>query len=360
MFEIGLIITLLISISGMINGLSGQFVSLLTQPNSNSISYLMIQKNATLETSKIPVKVIKNLDTSYFTYATPMVYETASDPSNQTLTYVYANVTALYTLKKGFLLKDGTLPNKTDQILIGEGLQQQLFQNITIPAQIQLRIGTVNETKTITGIFSDNSFYNYGILDEIGKIWTNLTTISLFQFQIKNDRVYPAFQASVQGIINNVDPGFQLDISPIQKSNKLSESFYNDIYNLFDYLQIILLLLLALKITHASYTLYNRYYKDLMILKVLGTSGLTLQLEFYTVIAIIGNLGIAYGLVIGIALPHVFLLIIRIFVQYQGLYIIIPSLFDIFLMIIITNAVILLNSLWVIKLHLKDKLVNQN
>ncbi len=37
-------------------------------------------------------------------------------------------------------IRTNTYNPKTDQIIIGEGLQQQLFHNLTIPAQIQLKI----------------------------------------------------------------------------------------------------------------------------------------------------------------------------------------------------------------------------
>ena len=360
MFEIGLIITLLISISGMINGISGQFVTLLTQSNSNKASYLMIQKNATLETSKIPVDVIKQLDTSYFNYYTPMVYKTVLDNNNETLSYVYLNYTNVMTLKSDFALKEGTISNKTGDILIGEGLQQQLFKNLIVPDTIEVQVGSKKVNKTITGVFTDNSFYDYALVDNINTIWSNLSSVSLFQFQIKNDKVFSDFQALVNNIIHNTDPGLELSISPLKKSNDLSEAFYIDIYNLFFYLQIIMLVLLALKITHASFTLYNRFYKDFIILRILGTSNIKLQIEFFIILGIIGNLGVLYGLIAGIALPHVFLLLIRAFVQYQGLYIIVPNMTDILLLFLLTNCFLILNSFWVVKLQVKDKLVTQN
>ena len=357
MFEIGLIITLLVSISGMINGVSGQFITLVTQSNAQNASYLMMQKNATLENSKIPVEVINELDTTYFSYYTPILYETALDSNNQTLPFIYANYSKLINVKPEFMIKEGNIPNSGNQILLGEGLQQQLFTNITLPYTIQLQIGKQTVEKTVTGIFSDNGFYNYGLLDNIETIWTNITTVSMFQFEIKNVQVFPAFQTSVNEIVHKVQPDLKLDITPLKKTAALSKSFYNDIYSLFYYLQIIMLLLLALKVTHASYTLYNRYYKDFMVLRIIGESNIKLQLVFYTIIAIIGNIGLVYGLVIGIALPHVFLLITRVFVQYQGLYLIIPSISDIVGLFVLVNVFFIANSFWVAKLHLDIKMV---
>lgn len=359
-FEIGLIITLLVSISGMINGLSGQFVSLLTLTEQTNSSYIMIQREKTLETSQIPIELINDLDISFFNYYSPIVYKNALNVENQSIPYIYLNYQQMISLKSELKLIQGILPLKENEILIGQGLRQQSFMNLVLPFEIILEIDSTISTKTITGVLTDNSFYNYGLIENIQNILDKINSISVFQFQIKNHRVLPDFEKEVNNLIELNQPDFKIELSPIQKSGQLAQSFYDDLNGLFYYLQLIMFILLAFKITHASFTLYNRYYKDFMILRILGISRNLLQFNYYFIIFIIGNIGLIYGLVIGIALPHVFLLILKIVIKTQGLQLITPNILDIEFLFFSVNSVFIINSFWVLKLRLEQKLVTKN
>ena len=350
----------MVSISGMVNGASTQFTTILAQVNTDTPTYLISQQGTTFEKSQIPVDVIKQIDTSYFNSYTPIIYKQALSQNNESLTFIYANFTTILQDVENFILIQGSIPTNSNQTLLGEGLRTQYFSNLPIPSQITLTIDNKTVTKTITGVFSDNSIYDYSILENINYVWNNINSVSMYMFQIKTYKVLSGFESQTQNMTQSLHPGLKLDFSPLQKTGALGQAFYNDIYNLFFYLELIMIILLALKITHASYTLFYRYYEDFLTLRILGMSNKNLQVIFYLVLLLIGNVGLIYGFVAGIALPHIFLLMIRMVIKNEGLYVITPNIQEILLLFTITNVILLINSFWIAKMHLQEKLVPKN
>ena len=223
-----------------------------------------------------------------------------------------------------------------------------------------MKLDNESVTKTITGVFSENSIYDYSMVENINLVWSHLTSVSIFLFQIKNYQVLPDFETTTQNLAQQLHPGLKLDFNPLQKTAELGNAFYNDLYNLFSYLEIIMIILLSLKITHASYTLFYRYYEEFLTLRIIGMSKIKLQLIFYLILAIIGNIGLLYGFIAGIALPQVFLLMIRSVITFHGLNVISPNIQEIFMLLILTNLIFLINSFWIVKMHLQEKLVPNN
>lgn len=357
-FEISLVITLVISISGIINGVSGQFVTLLTQTNTNPGSYLLLEQNMTYEKSNIPIEVIERIDVTYLDFFTPIVLSKANLTIDYDLSYYHANVSSMINTKDDFYIIEGAVPLTENDILIGEGLMLQMDPEMTFPNHISLIFGDTLIKKQIVGVFKDSSPFYYGFLSEISYDWYNLTYVSAYQFHIKNNLVFPDFKEKLYEIISDSKYNFEISIISLRKSDDLSIAFFEDLRSLFDNLQFLLLILLILKVTHSSFTLFNRYSQEFWVLRTLGMSERNLQLLFYMVLAIIGNIGLAYGIVIGITLPQIILLLFRMIAQYDGLYIIVPSMNDLLFVVILSNIVFALNSFWTRRITMEIKQVS--
>ena len=82
---------------------------------------------------------------------------------------------------------------------------------------------------------------------------------------------------------------------------------------------------------------------------MIGMSSLSIQLDFLSVLLIIGNLGLLFGIIIGLILPQALSLIINM-VSNNFSTNFTPNMFDVLLSILLTNTIFILSSFWIRKL----------
>lgn len=344
--EIGLVVALLVITSGIITGVSNQFASLIVGRKGSQDYFVGIEHAKTLEQSHIPISIIESLDASFVRYFTPfLIYPIVINNSIES-NYFFVDFSELIRNKDSFFLNSGKLSISDSDILIGQGLALQLGIENKVPQDITFMYNGSQLDRTIVGIVEDTGPWYYGFLDDFANIWTNLTHVSAFEFQIKNNKVLPVYTQQLNILIQELNLSIQIDIIELNQAINLSRSFNEGLKALFTILLQFCFLFLFLKLFHSSYTLYFRLQHDFWICKIVGMSRRQLQTQLWEIISIIGNIGIIFGFLVGFVLPQFLVLSISPFFDTQNLNII-PALDDLIIVMIFSNILFFINSFWI-------------
>ena len=109
--------------------------------------------------------------------------------------------------------------------------------------------------------------------------------------------------------------------------------------------------MLAIKLIHAGFTIYNRLKRSFLICKVIGMSSQQLVTLNWQILAFTGNVGIIFGVLVGFMFPQVLILSLRPFLSGVNI-IIVPTLGDIAVVLLAGNLLFILSSLWVLRLKM--------
>ena len=343
-FEIALIVFILVAVSGVINGISGEFSLFLVGSSSQGSSqfYLGVEQGKTLEDSKIPIQVTNSIDQTFLYYYSPILALPVNFNRSYSTTFFFASL-ARVDSKSSFLVTIGSLPSNTWEIMIGEGLASQLGISNELNENITFSFNNLSITRTVVGIFEDNSPWYYGFLADISTYWSNLSYISGFEFQIKNSLTLPAFEQKIDSSLNQLNSNIKIDYINLEQKAQLSLSFYEDMKTLFTYLLELLSILIFLKFFHSSYTLLKRLEPELWICRLIGMSDFQLLILFWQIIIFIGNIGIIFGIFLGLLLPDILLYGLKLVLINSSLFIV-PSLNDILIILVVANLQFILAS----------------
>ena len=348
--EIGLIVTLLILTSGIINGVSTQFSSLLIDRNGSNDYFIGIEKGSTIEESKIPQNVIDSLSHTSTSYFSQFIIHTVQVNSSLNINYYFTNLSELVNNKDNFLLVYGRIPSKLPNILIGESLASQLGIGIDFPQEIMLTFNGTTLSRTIVGMFEDSGPWYYGLLDDITNYWSNLTYVNGFEMQIKNNKILDSFKEEINFALLNSSAEIDIDLIKLNQAETVSISFHNELKVLFTILLEFCFLFLFLKLLHSSYVLFQQLYHQFWICKLLGMTKRQLQFLYWKILAITGNLGIIFGFILGLVLPQVLVFGLKPLFNSQN-FNIVPSLNDMVIVFILSNILFFINSFWTYKLR---------
>ena len=350
--EIGLIIGLIISFSAVITGLSGAFSVLVNAENSGPGDYLVVESGMNVQTSKIPLEAFNQLPLTYLDFKLPfLVAPIRLNGMNQSI--YYTNLTDYINSKSDFNLYQGNVPNAPNQYLIGLSLSNKLGLNDTFPQTITVQSTRGAMNLTITGTFLDSGPWFFSFMGSFNQTYNSAKNISFIKVLLKNKLNLPVFVTELHTLAQNTDGSSSFSLLELKQSDYLANSFFFEILQLFNIMVVFLFVLMALKLIHSAYTILNRLKNEYLIIKILGLSNSRILLIFWLNLAITGNIGVLFGILVGVALPQLLIVMINPFFKSTQL-ILVPCIFHIFFSIIVANIIFLVSSFSILFLKIED------
>lgn len=352
--EIGLIIGLIICTSAVITGLSNQFTTLIQSNTVGQKDYVISESGTALVDSKIPLEIFNQIEPTYINFKIPFYVEPYQlvNGVNKSLYFTYFS--DLSNSKTDFNLIRGFMPINSSQFLIGQGLANSLGITGSFPQKYQIIIPNNSISNvTITGIFTDTGPWYFSLLGELSDIPIPQGLISFIKVQLKNKVNLPVFKDQLQSLATTYHFSNGFAISELNQTDVLANSFFISITDLFNILMLLLFILMSLKLIHSSVTILHRLRYEYLINKILGMSNVELQGIFWLNLVITGNIGVLFGVFIGIALPQLLMVIINPFFG-SYLLVLLPKSSDIIITFVLSNLIFIICSFFTYQLKLED------
>lgn len=344
----------MISILGLISGLSSEIVLVSSSMRDSDTALIYQKDNPALHTSTINWTIVQQIQQQpqvKEVFPHQLAIASISDPlsGREIQIEVFGlNLSQIIQFNPKVYLAKGTFASESrfNECMIGSWLAEKLHIEKTYPAKITLQAETILNAN-VTGMLENAGRYAGAIVTSLEFFETLFPSRSAYLsfVELRFHRSVRAEEGvkSIQAALNK--EGYSYEVIAEHGQKMISKQILSDILTIFWVFAIAAFVVIALQVHFATKWLGLHFIDEFRILRGLGVNQRELTLTLLFMALFLGNIAFAIAVLIGLPLGTASLAFLTLFSGTSRFYAGI-QLFDLFLLLILANLTTFLGSFY--------------